>query len=319
MKRKTVVPYVVIVLATVFAVWMYQHAMGDRYTKLYTPPKQEHTQPKQEQIQTAAVPEEPAEAMVPILMYHHLDMHSESAWTITPETLERQLQTILQAGYQPVSMQQLVDFVYHGAALPDKPMCITFDDGYLSNYTLAYPILQEYSIPATIFAIGSSIGRSTYGNTDIPVLPHFSYQQACEMVSSGYVAVQSHTYDMHQSSALETRRPIRRYAAPLPHETDADFSKVMYDDLECYRKEYAAHMGKALFALAYPKGVHSPISEQVAHKAGYLITLTTDAQHRNVIRVEEPESLYLLGRMNVSEQTTDEQLLQYLADGTATQ
>lgn len=311
---RSVVPCVVIILATVFAVRLYQGVMDDRYTGTGQNQAQEETQANTQ----TEVQEETAEALVPILMYHHLDAHSESAWTITPEALERQLQTISQAGYQPVSMQQLVDFVYHGAALPDKPMCITFDDGYLSNYTLAYPILQKYGMKATIFAIGRHIGQSTYGDTDIPILPHFSYQQACEMMDAGNIDVQSHTYDMHQSSALETRWPVRRYAVPLEGESDADFRRVMQDDLACYRQEYKTHTGKELFALAYPKGVSSAVSEDVAHKAGYLVTMTTDSENRNVVRAGQPESLYLLGRMNVSEETTTEQLLQYLAEGAIT-
>lgn len=252
---------------------------------------------------------------VPILMFHHLDEQADGLWTMKPETFETDLQIIRDAGYQPVSMQQLVDYVYDGKPLPEKPVCITFDDGYLSNYTLAYPILKKYQMKATIFAIGRLIGYHTYEGTGVTIIPHFSYEQACEMMDSGWIEVQSHTYNMHQSSELETHHPVRESAAPLPDETEVDYIRAMQEDSERYQKEFQAHTGKTLSVLAYPKGAYSELTEQTVHQLGYSITLTTDAGHKNQLCRNKPQSLYQLGRMNVSEMTTAEELLTYLADG----
>ena len=254
-------------------------------------------------------------AVIPILMFHHIDDESSNPWVITQATLEKDLRTIRDAGYQPVSMSQLIEYVYYGKDLPAKPMCITFDDGYLSNYERAYPLLKEYQMKAIIFAIGKTIGYQTYGDTNIPITPHFSYKQAVEMMNSGLIEVQSHTYDMHQTAKLETQKPVRESAAQLEGEDDDVYIKALRDDLKKYHDEYTVHTESTLFALAYPKGQYSELTEQVVHEMGYKITLTTKSDHKNIIVQNRPETLYQLGRFNVSEDTTAVELLQYLAEG----
>ena len=253
--------------------------------------------------------------VIPILMFHHIDDKSSSPGIITQKTLEKDLRMIRDAGYQPVLMSQLIEYVYYVKDLPDKPMCITFDDGYLSNYEQAYPLLKEYQMKATIFAIGKTIGYQTYGDTNIPIIPHFSYKQAVEMMNSGLIEVQSHTYDMHQTAKLETQRPVRESAVQLEGEDDDVYIKALGDDLKKYQDEYTAHTERTLFALAYPKGQYSEMTEQVVHEMGYKITLTTKGGHKNVVVQNRPETLYQLGRFGVSEDTTADELLQYLAEG----
>ncbi|MCD8356530.1 MAG: polysaccharide deacetylase family protein [Clostridia bacterium] len=255
------------------------------------------------------------DTVLPVLMFHHIDDESSSPWVITQEAFENDLRIIRDAGYQPVSMTQLVNYIYYGEDLPANPVCITFDDGYLSNYELAYPLLKQYHMKATIFAIGKAIGYHTYGETDIPITPHFFYAQAIEMIDSGLIEVQSHTYNMHQTAKLETHRPVRESAAQLAEEPDDVYIQTLQDDLKAYQKEYSAYTGKMLFALAYPKGAYSELTEQTVREMGYKITFTTRADHKNVLIPNEPETLYQLGRLSVSGNTTADELRQYLADG----
>ena len=92
----------------------------------------------------AASAPDPADytADVPVLMYHHFSETETGDIVVQPETFALHMQTLRDAGYQAVTVQEMIDYVYNGASLPDKPVCITMDDGYLSNYEIALPILE---------------------------------------------------------------------------------------------------------------------------------------------------------------------------------
>ena len=94
-------------------------------------------------------------------------------------------------GYVPISLS---DF-HAGKNTPGKNyFAVTFDDGYLSNYELAYPILKELGVYADIFI-----------NTDNVYLSHhFNYEQAEEMEQSGFVKIYSH-FPEHQDLRKLTR------------------------------------------------------------------------------------------------------------------
>lgn len=266
-----------------------------------------------------AAVEEDNDADVPILMYHHLDSEANASTVVTPETFEKQMEIISDAGYHAVTMEQLIRYVYYGEELPENPVCITFDDGYLSNYEIAYPILQKYGMKATIFAIGSSIGHSTYKNTSLTITPHFSWTQAEEMEASGMIDVQSHTYDMHQwaegeaeisSSAGESSStPVRESAAQLMDESDLDYIKALTADIERYQQEYMQNLGKAYDVLSYPSGKYSVLSEVIAAQNGIRATLAIDSDRKNTVVKGLPQTLFALARFNVTEETTAEELL----------
>ena len=149
-------------------------------------------------LSPAALSADEISTQVPILMYHHLSEDVTNSEMVSPEQFEAQIQALSEAGYTGVSFDELQAYVLRGEPLPEKPVVITFDDGYRSNYTLAYPILQKYGMKATIFAIGVSFGTDHYKDTDYAITPHFGAAEAAEMTASGLISIQSHTYDMHQ-------------------------------------------------------------------------------------------------------------------------
>lgn len=127
------------------------------------------------------------EVELPILMYHHITPEASiivNHMTITPERFEKHIIDILAVGYTPVFLEDLISYVESGEKLPEKPICITFDDGYLSNYEYAFPILKKYNIKANIAVIGTSIGVNEYKDTNYSIIPHFSIEQAQEMENS---------------------------------------------------------------------------------------------------------------------------------------
>ncbi len=123
----------------------------------------------------------PAGYDVPVLMYHGV---AEETWGIRelfvrPSDLENQLAYLTEHGYDPIffSDLSLVDQY-------DKPVILTFDDGYEDNYTNLFPLLEEYQVKATIFLIAENIDSREHFLTSA---------QIREMASSGLVSFQSHT------------------------------------------------------------------------------------------------------------------------------
>lgn len=92
---------------------------------------------------------------VPILMYHRV--HPEPyELCISPAQFEAQMRFLREA-FQPVSLTRLVWHLKKGESLPDRAVVVTFDDGYLDNYTHALPLLLAYGIPATFFVASGHI------------------------------------------------------------------------------------------------------------------------------------------------------------------
>ncbi len=248
---------------------------------------------------------------VPVLMYHHLAERPNESTIVTPETFEHQLQVISDAGYHTVTVQDLIRYVYSGEELPENPVCITFDDGYLSNYEIAYPLLKKHGMKATIFVIGSSVGCSEYKESGRKIKPHFSWAQAAEMMDSGLIDIQSHTWDMHQWCEGEgsDTKGVRESALPLKGETESEYISEFSADIREFQRVYAEKTGRRCNVISYPQGQYSVLSEVTAAECGIQATLVTETGRKNTLIKGLPQSLRVLSRSNVTESTTDEELL----------
>ena len=247
---------------------------------------------------------------LPILMYHSVSENQDD-FSITPEVFESNMRTITSYGYTPVKFQDVIDYVYDGTKLPERPILITFDDGYSNNFTHAFPILKKLGYPATIFTIGSSVGKSTYKDTGISMNPHFSYTDAREMNLSKLISIQSHTYDMHQWAQGETTDTVRENILSFEDEKTVDYAKVVRDDLLAFKKVTEGQIGHTVNVLSYPNGRYNAISETVARSLGFKATVST-AIGTNYIQKNNPDSLYMLNRYNMNSTVTDNVLSSWL-------
>ena len=252
-------------------------------------------------------------ACVPVLLYHEIDPAADGSngAVISPETFENHIRALAENGYTAVSPEELTAYVEHGGTLPEKPVLITFDDGYQSNYDYAYPVLKKYGMKATIFVIGSSAGKDEYKDTGQPIIPHFGAEEAREMTDSGLISIQSHTYDLHQAAAYETGT-VRENMAPLPGEDEWDYADMLADDTEKERQLILSLTGEEPFALAYPEGRYTELTTSVLVQLGVKITFTTQPGGNTVIR-GLPQSLLEMNRYTMYEDTTAEQMLEYLS------
>ena len=245
---------------------------------------------------------------VPILMYHHLSEDVTNSEMVSPAQFEAQIRALSEAGYTGVSFDELQAYVLRGEPLPEKPVVITFDDGYRSNYTLAYPILQKYNMKAAIFVIGVSFGKDHYKDTDYAITPHFGAAEAAEMAASGLVSIQSHTYDMHQWLPYETGSAVRENILPLPGESEEAYVQTLTEDFTRSRAQLESATGQPVDMLAYPAGQYSTLAQVTLQSLGVHVTLSTNPGVNTVVK-GLPQTLYAMLRFGITEDVTPEALL----------
>ena len=170
---------------------------------------------------------------LPILMYHAVsdEVWGGSALFVKPAEMEKQLQYLSEHGYTTVTFEDMPRI--HEI---EKPVFLTFDDGYRDNYTELYPLLQKYGAKATIFVITNAIGNELY----------LTEEMIAEMSASGLVSIQSHT-DTHPN--LRTLK-----AEELEQEMELSLRKLL------------RITGKQPFVVSYPEGRYNDAVLKAAEK-----------------------------------------------------
>lgn len=144
-----------------------------------------------------------------ILMFHRIANVEpgipEPTWNVTPQNFRRQLERLLELGYDFWSLTKIIDYARTNKAIPSNVTVITFDDGYGNFYTNAWPILKEFNIPSTIFLVTGYMDSeepfkfdnwsSTYFRQASPVAWRpLKWSECIEMMDSGLVQFGSHTH-----------------------------------------------------------------------------------------------------------------------------
>ena len=211
---------------------------------------------------------------IPVLMYHHFadrNMESGNGMVTTKEELEDQLRYFKSQGYQIITLEKLdsllrkVEYDHRltgmGLGLGQKYLCITMDDGYYSNYELAYPLFQQYGVPASVFVVTDFITEQTG-------LKKFTWEQAEEMDQSGWLRTYSHSADH----------------IPVEEGQEDIFLSCMQKSeeiLETYLKT------EHVKAMAYPNGRYTEESQRLLEKDGYVMQFTIE---KGVITRETPRN-----------------------------
>ena len=121
---------------------------------------------------------------VPVLNYHQINDRDENSLTVHTDEFDEQMKYLSDNGYHAITPEEMMDAWENDTPLPEKPVILTFDDGYVDNYKNAYPILEKYNLKGTIFLISDFVG--TYPN-------YMTWAQVDEMQQSGLIDFESHT------------------------------------------------------------------------------------------------------------------------------
>ena len=238
---------------------------------------------------------------VPIIMYHAIlkDPALQGEYVIDPNTFETDLKYITEHGFHTVVMADLIDYVYKGKDLPEKPIMITFDDGYYNNYLYAFPLLKKYNCKMVLSPIG--IYTDQYSKT-IDVSAYYSnatWENLEEMALSGYVELQNHSYNLHKRSGA------RLDAKQKAGESEAEYKEILAADLKKAQERFQDELSVTPNTFTYPFGVISNASLDVIKELGFKATLTCE-ERVNSLTKGDKKCLYGLGRYLRGNQMTTE-------------
>jgi peptidoglycan/xylan/chitin deacetylase (PgdA/CDA1 family) len=192
---------------------------------------------------------------VPILMYHHvtdrLEGSGQTKLRVSPRRFAQQLDWLLDQGYQAVTLSRAL-----GPRPPDKPVVLTFDDGYANFYRRAWPLLKSRRMSATVFLVTGALGGVNHWDREKkePTEPLLDRAQILELAAAG-VEFGGHTHSHAELAGLEPRR-------------------LMLEVTGC-QKVLTDLLGGPARTFSYPYGKHDQRALEAVLRAGFTMACTT--------------------------------------------
>ena len=164
-----------------------------------------------------------ARPQVPILCYHQIrdwrakDSKGAKDYIIPVEQFKAQMKMLADSGYHSILPDQLYAYLTTGAALPSKPVMLTFDDTDLDQFTVARPTLDKYGFKAVYFIMTVSLGRPNY----------MSKAQVKQLSDEGNV-IGSHTWDHHNVKKYQGQDWVTQIEKPTKQLEEITGKKINY-------------------------------------------------------------------------------------------
>ncbi|MBL4933411.1 polysaccharide deacetylase family protein [Clostridium paridis] len=178
---------------------------------------------------------------IPVLCYHAFG-DDKSDLFVTAAKFKEQLEYLKNNGYFTLTIDEFSDYILNKKPVPEKSVLITIDDGYLNNYQIAYPILKELGMNATIFIITSGVGDNGY---------YMTSAQLVEMSQNG-IDIGSHTTNHQELDKLSYAEQLK-----IAKDSKADLEKII---------------GKPINTFCYPFGKYNQDTKKAAKDAGYSLS-----------------------------------------------
>ena len=226
---------------------------------------------------------------LPVLMYHSVCNIGVGDYVVSPKILESDFAFLKERGYETVSVKEVVNFVEKGTKLPQKPVLITFDDGFYNNLKYALPLLEKYGFKATVNVVGIFSARDNGKKKRSSSYSYMNEKELAEIHKSGIVEIGNHSYDMH---ALKGRRGVMKKRG----ESEDEYKKTFTSDCKkCH--DYIKHAcGIDTKVFAYPFGSYSSSTPKLLKSLGYDAVLTC-AEGVNRLRKGDTDRIMWLKRV----------------------
>jgi len=224
---------------------------------------------------------------IPILLYHAVTRDPPSwlaPWTINPHQFAGHLDALVAADCTPLTVSDLVRITTQGEVLPERPVVVTFDDGFADFATEAVPAMAARSVVSTLYVttgalIGNGGSRGATSRTlKLPPAPMLSWQQLAGLEELG-VEIGAHSHTHPQLDTL----PVVAAAEEIVH------SRALLEE----------HMGHHVESFAYPHGYSSPAVRRVVAQQGF----SSAAGVRNRFSAADDDQ-FCLARLTVRSETS---------------
>lgn len=217
---------------------------------------------------------------LPILLYHNITDYEQGIdfdVHIPTENFKSHMNYLKDNNYNTITFEEYYNYRVYGNPLPENPIIITFDDGYSSNYKIAYPYLKQLGFKATVF----TVTNSSYNPKNF-VYNHFNWMQAKEMQKSGVISIESHS----------ANHKVHTFLAA---------SELLLESRKSFYDIYK-NTGRKPFAYAYPTGAFTSDSQQIVANAGYKIQCSVQGKLNNDLTpLNELKRLNIRGDVTVSQ------------------
>ena len=215
---------------------------------------------------------------IPILTYHSLD-ETGSVISTAPENFRRQMKFLSENGYRAVSLGELVEGLRSNKTPPPKSFALTFDDGFRSVYSEAFPVLAAYGFTATVFLVTDFCGGYndwSGGGHEVPRRPLLSWREIKEMRLYGGIEFGSHTRTHPDLTALSA----------VQVENELAGSKALIED----------RLGCEAALFAYPYGKLDPTVKKAVeriYRAAFSVKLGKIGTESDFFALERIDGYYL--------------------------
>lgn len=234
------------------------------------------------------------------LCYHDLRSNDEpqdlNVISIRVELFERHMAWLKENGYTTVTIDDLI-LAHEGLArLPEKPVLLTFDDGYRSFYEFVFPILQKYDFKAVLSIVGEwfdveSDDSVVYGDRLYPRNFFLTKEQIRQMAASGLVEPASHSYALHRAVRGNPQGSLMPAAAVPSYDPETG----IYETVDILKKRIAEDIGRSRIFLqnnfdfsprviAWPYGNYTRWGARAGAEAGMPVSLVLDEETPNTTR-----------------------------------
>ena len=211
---------------------------------------------------------------IPILMYHSISWSSNSRFkqfTVPPVVFAEQMAYLYNHQYTPITVTQFINArSKNGFALPERPVVLTFDDGFADFFTEVLPVLKRYGFVATLYVATAFINGTSHWLQHIGEGARLmlTWDQLIEICASG-VECGAHS---HSHPQLDT----------LPH-------FIARDEIIRSKRLLVHYLCQEIFSFAYPYGYHTARVRQLVREAGY--TSACAVRHAMSSVTDDPFSL----------------------------